>query len=279
MRIKFNFQEHFSEVKGPIPKKTDLTPTPEELEKLEANPNKYPLLRSLIGGLNYVYSTTRPDIAFACSYLSRFQNFQTFRVWEFAKDVLRYLLNTPKKGIEYSPQREKQFNATFKKVAQEGNREKLFGKLTVFTDADYAGCVTTARSTSGCIMYVRGTPVCWFSRRQQLLATSTHESELYALNDAVKLTKSFQWFNWICQKGDTRDPVIYCDNMATIQSCRSEFIGRKSRHINVRYFNVRQHLNQLCHVVTTLNLSDALTKPMKSSQTLYPSECFLSICW
>lgn len=57
--------------------------------------------QSIIGCLLYIASSTRPDIAFAVSTLSRFNSNPSEIHFEAAKHVLRYLLGSPKMGISF----------------------------------------------------------------------------------------------------------------------------------------------------------------------------------
>ena len=58
--------------------------------------------------------------------------------------------------------------------------------FTAYSDADYAGDVSTRRSTSGTVcVYVRSA-VTWSSRRQTSLALSTTEAEFVAASEAAK---------------------------------------------------------------------------------------------
>ena len=52
---------------------------------------------SLVGSLQFLATYTRPDIAFATSFLARRNNSPTPQCWEAAKTVLHYL----KKIIDY----------------------------------------------------------------------------------------------------------------------------------------------------------------------------------
>ena len=64
--------------------------------------------------------------------------------------------------------------------------------LKAFTDSDYAGCLRTARSTSGwCVFLVGATGAFstilldWGSKRQQVVAKSTTEAETVANNEML----------------------------------------------------------------------------------------------
>lgn len=52
------------------------------------------LYRSLIGCLSYIALSTRPDIQFSVSYLSRYLNKPNIQLWKAAKRILRYLKET-----------------------------------------------------------------------------------------------------------------------------------------------------------------------------------------
>nr|GEZ09403.1 putative RNA-directed DNA polymerase [Tanacetum cinerariifolium] len=76
------------------------------------------LFKSLVGCLMYI-TTTRPDIQFVVSYISRFMSKPTDIYFAASKRVLRYLQGTVDYGIWYK---------------RGGN-----GEMEVFTDSDFAG--------------------------------------------------------------------------------------------------------------------------------------------
>ncbi|KAL7291816.1 hypothetical protein TKK_0014597 [Trichogramma kaykai] len=118
--------------------------------------------REAIGSLMFLTVATRPDIAFAVNYLSRFAGKYTKTHWEAVKRVIKYLKGTIDNGLIF----QRNTNKTF----------ELWG----YSDSDYAGCRDTRRSTSGCMIYVTSGPIIRFSRRQSLVTTSTVETEYVA---------------------------------------------------------------------------------------------------
>ena len=78
------------------------------------------LYRSIVGGLRYLIHT-RPDIAFAVGYVSRFMKDPRVDHWAAVKRLLRYIKGTVDHGI------------IFPKTG--GSRLQL----TMFSDADMAG--------------------------------------------------------------------------------------------------------------------------------------------
>lgn len=83
----------------------------------EADTFKY---KSMVGGLQYL-TLTRPDISFpvnkVCQYLSRPTNAH----WEAVKRIFRYIKGTSTMGLNF--------------------RKSSSTLLSVFTDADWAGCL------------------------------------------------------------------------------------------------------------------------------------------
>jgi hypothetical protein len=62
-------------------------------------------------------------------------------------------------------------------------------KLNVYIDADFAGCVYSAKSTSGLWLEVstngHSFPLYWQSKRQSSVARSTTESEFIAMTNGM----------------------------------------------------------------------------------------------
>lgn len=122
--------------------------------------------RELVGALTYLSVTTRPDIAYAISYLGQFNNCYDSTHWKAAKRVLRYLKGTIDVGINYN---------------------KSEGPVKGFVDADWGGCVIDRRSYSGYIYKLGGGPISWDSRKQKTIALSTTEAEYMALTECFVL--------------------------------------------------------------------------------------------
>ena len=118
------------------------------------------MYRAHVARMNYL-GADRPDIAFAVKELSRSMSSPTKGSWSKLKKLVKYLKEHPRVTIEYEIQ----------KVPKE---------LKIFTDADWAGCKTTRKSTSGgAIMYGNNLLKTW-SKNQSLVALSSGESEFYA---------------------------------------------------------------------------------------------------
>ncbi|KAL5576483.1 hypothetical protein UlMin_018182 [Ulmus minor] len=86
---------------------------------------------SAIGSLMYSMVSTRPDICFAMSVLSRFMSNPGKQHWEAVKWLFRYIKGTTNVGLIYEKK-------------EEGTRLRLEG----FVDVDYAGNLDNRKSTT-----------------------------------------------------------------------------------------------------------------------------------
>jgi Reverse transcriptase (RNA-dependent DNA polymerase) len=121
--------------------------------------------RSMIGKLNYLAQSTRPDIAYAVHQCARFSEDPKEEHSKAVKRIRRYLAGTKNEGLLWKPND---------------------SGLGCYSDADFAGNwdkeeaeteVTTARSRSGYILNYAGCPLLWASKLQTEIALSLMESE------------------------------------------------------------------------------------------------------
>ncbi|UYV74740.1 hypothetical protein LAZ67_12000761 [Cordylochernes scorpioides] len=118
-----------------------------------------------IGNLLWLAGMTRPDIAYAVSYLSKFNSSPLQQHWNAVKHLLRYLKKT------------KDLKLVFSKTGK---------KLAAFADADWGSDKEDRKSYSGYIFVLDGAAISWCSRKQKCVALSTAEAEYYAMCEAAK---------------------------------------------------------------------------------------------
>ena len=88
---------------------------------------------------------TRPNIAYSVILLARFASNPSEEHIAAVNNVFNYLSKTINLGIIYS---------------KEGNINFISG----YCDADYAGDISRAKSTSGYIFYIANGPITWKSK-------------------------------------------------------------------------------------------------------------------
>ena len=215
-------------------------------------------LRALVGCLLYIAVMCRPDISFAVQRVARCVCSPTKNAVRAGKRILAYLKKTKHIGIIYSPEHERAFRETFSPVVQVAG--KSLPNTIAFGDADFAGCSDTLKSTSGSIIYHRGSPIAWSAKRQTLRATSTCQAEYIALYDTMRLCQKQGFLSWYFPEGSL--PLILCDNQSAIATAISTFTTKATKHFLLRLHEIRDHKDCIIYCPTDINRADPLTKPL-----------------
>nr|GEX59500.1 retrovirus-related Pol polyprotein from transposon TNT 1-94 [Tanacetum cinerariifolium] len=116
-------------------------------------------------------------------------------------------------------------------------------ELTGFSDADYAGCKDTFKSTSGGAQFLGEKLVSWSLKKQDYTALSTAEAEYVSLSaccDQVlwmqtQLTDYGFHFNKI---------PIYCDSKSAIAISCNPVQHSRTKHNAVRYHFIKEHVEK-----------------------------------
>nr|GEZ51850.1 uncharacterized mitochondrial protein AtMg00810-like [Tanacetum cinerariifolium] len=150
--------------------------------------------RSMIGALMYLTSS-RPDIVHSTCLCARYQAQTTEKHLKEVKRIFHYLRGTVNTGLWYT-------------------KDSGF-ELIGFSDADYARCNDSFKSTSGGAQFLGEKLVSWSSKKQDCTALSTAEAEYVSLSACcaqvlwmrTQLTDYGFHFNKI---------LIYCDSKSAI---------------------------------------------------------------
>nr|GFB71148.1 copia protein [Tanacetum cinerariifolium] len=145
-------------------------------------------------------------------------------------------------------------------------------ELTGFSDADYAGCKDTFKSTSGGAQFLGEKLVSWSSKKQDCTALSTVKAEYVSLSACCaqvlwmrkQLTDYGFYFNKI---------LIYCDSKSAIAISCNPVQHSRTKHIAVRYHFIKEHAKkgtiELYFVKTDYQLADIFTKALPSNRFNY----------
>lgn len=225
-------------------------PTTDE-EKLAVAELPY---RALVGSLWYAANGTRPDVVYATNVVSQYGVNHGLPHWRAAKRVLRYLRGTVGRGIKYL-------------------RDSAV-KVIAYADSDWAGDIDTRRSRTGFVVTIAGGAVVWQSKAQKSVALSSCEAELYALCECVK---ELLWLTqFLAAMGIKFDvPILWVDNQGAIALAENPVNHQRSKHIDIRWFFVRdvidQGLIEIRYIQSEDNLADINTKPVVT-------DVFLRLC-
>ena len=217
--------------------------------------------RQIVGSLLYLAMYTKPEISYAVGVLSRFNDKTTRAACHLATHLLRYLKGHPTCVIEF-------------------NGKNL--DMHAFTDADWAGCQITRRSTTGYIVFAAGGPISWQSKLQTTVATSSMESEYMAMYAGMQ---EVVWLRGVLTELmcplDKPTPFLVDSKSAQDLALNPVFHGR-SKHIDIKYHWLRQHTcldipdgfktAKLYHCGTFDMSADIFTKSLAGNPFFYHAE-------
>lgn len=192
----------------------------------------------------YASLATRADISYSVGFLSRYLDKPTKHLWSTAQKVFRYLSATKFYGPVFT---------------DTGSND-----LIAYSDADFAGCMDSRRSTSGSFIQFGGGVLQWQSRRQSAVTLSTLESELVA---ACETAKTSIWLARLLREaGYQVTPKLLVDNSACISFIQNRLISSRTKHVEVKYYFLREKVESgeflVKHVASEENIADLFTKSL-----------------
>ncbi|MBW0558812.1 hypothetical protein O181_098527, partial [Austropuccinia psidii MF-1] len=198
--------------------------------------------QKVIGSLNYLTQHTRPNIMFTVNQLSKYSTKPTSKHWTAIKHLLRYLKGTML------------FVLVFSKTGDKGE-----AMLVGWADADYTNDKVDQKSISGYVVTFFGNPICWWSKKQSVVAQSTTEAEFIAMNVCVK---QLCWTSYLLTVIglDMVKPVLYNDNSGATTISKQASLNANTKHIEVRYQYVRDLVMKKQLNVVQVGLGDMIVK-------------------
>lgn len=239
---------------------------------IDGDPRKHDWnYRSVIGMLNYLEKTTRPDLATAVHQCARFCENPKRSHEKAVHRIIKYLISTKDKGLKFIPDKSK--------------------GIECYVDADFAGNwnsldaenAANMLSRTGYVIFFMGCPLVWKSKLQTEIALSTTEAEYIALSQAMReiiplmgILKELSRFQTL----DSLAPKVKCtvfeDNQSCIKLAKAPRMNPRTKYIALKYHHFRSHVKQklidIEYVLTTEQIADIFTKPLSSPQFVYLRE-------
>jgi hypothetical protein len=218
--------------------------------------------RSVVGKLNYLEKSSRPDLAYSVHQCTRFAACPKLKHTKAIKLVGRCLLDTRDKALEYAP-----IEASFKCYADadfSGNWDESIAKNDGMT----------ARSRSGYTITYAGCHILNASKLQTEIALSSTESEYISLSQALR--EMFPLMRLVNElrgagfdvPGET--PNVMCsafeDSSGALEMARTHKIRPCTKHLHIKYHHFCEAVQNgeiTIHAIDTLDqIADILTKPL-----------------
>jgi hypothetical protein len=172
------------------------------------------LYKRLVGSLMYL-TTTRPDIMFAVSLISRFLETPKSTHWQAGKRI-----ETTNFGIRYT--------------------SSLNFELIRYTDSDFASSIDDKKNTSGYVLSLGSGAVAWASKKEHIVTLSSNEAEYVATTTvACQVVWMRRILNELLYEQNFATQIIR-DNKSAIALSKNHVFRKQSKHIDTRYHFIRE---------------------------------------
>lgn len=151
-------------------------------------------------------------------------------------------------------------------LSKTNNEEFLHG----YADADYTECRIDRKSNSGYVFFVNGGLVSWSCKKQPVVAQSSTETELIALNEACNEALWLRKILADMHQSVEEATIIQEDNTSCIRLIERRCSSNRTKYVDTKYFAVSNHIKEKliqCKQCTTEDmLTDLLTKPLGTTR-------------
>ena len=145
--------------------------------------------------------------------------------------------------------------------------------LTLWTDADHAGCRLTRRSHSGILIFLNRALIFWYSKRQTTVETAVYGSEYIAGKIGVDLVDGLIYKLEMFGIPIDGKVNMFIDNQAMFKSSTIPESVNKKKHTSVAFHRIREAIAagwiRIAHVPGKTNLADFLTKTVPADDLHY----------
>ncbi|GJZ08036.1 ribonuclease H-like domain-containing protein [Tanacetum coccineum] len=201
------------------------------------------LYKSLAGSLQYL-TFTRLNISYAVQQICLYMHDPREPHFSALKRILRYIRGTLDYGLQL-------FSSSTT-------------SLVAYSDADWAGCPTTRRTTFGYCVFLGNNLLSWSSKRQPTLSRSSAGAEYRGVANVVAETC---WLRNLLRELHTplsSAMLVYCDNTSAVYLSSSLVQHQRTKHIEIDIHFVRDLVAagqvRVLHVSSRYQFADIFTK-------------------
>ena len=236
------------------PRMTDLPSSTHD----KAQADKYPY-RQAVGHLNYLAQCTHLEITLPTRIAAAFMTCWGTKHWAWVKTIMRYLKSKTSKHF----------------TIRGGAPSHV---LTAWSDSDHAGNPDNRKSMAAHIIFIGPDPIEWYARTESIVAHSSAESELMALDACARQVQHFRWLLQSLQVPQSGPSVIFMDCSGTFGMAENPIQNRRNRHIHARYFYVRTLIDEGTILLTKVNSEDNLADLLATYKDKATFVKLLDIC-
>jgi hypothetical protein len=235
----------------------NLTKSQSPTTEREAEEMRHVPYREAIGSLMYAVVGTRPDIAYAVSYLARFMTNPGHLHWEAVKRIIRYLKGTHQAKLTIGKEQMLPWE-------EPGRHTPPY--IVGYSDAD-GNSQEHRHAISGYAFCMGGGAISWSSRKQSLISLSTTESEYVSVTHAAKEALWIRTFLGEILAHMKAPMTLYCDNQSAIAVAKNDQYHARTKHIDIRYHFIREVITngtiELRYCPTQQMAADIFTKALQ----------------
>ncbi|GJY44528.1 ribonuclease H-like domain-containing protein [Tanacetum coccineum] len=206
------------------------------------------LYRSLAGALQYL-TFTRPDLSYAVQQVCLYMHDPRDPHFTALKRILRYVRGTIDHGLQL--------------------HVSSTAQLTAYTDADWAGCPVTRRSTSGYCVFLGDNLLSWSAKRHVTLSRSSAEAEYRGVANVVAETAWLRNLLLELHAPLSTATIVYCDNVSVVYLSTNPVQHQRTKHIEIDIHFVRDYVAsgqvRVLHVPSRYQYADIFTKGLPSA--------------
>ncbi len=141
--------------------------------------------------------------------------------------------------------------------------------MHAYVDSDWGTNTVRRNSLTGMIIMFAGGAIGYKTKFQTVIAHSSTEAEFVAACDTAKLILFYCSLLDDIGISQTEATVMYEDNNGALLMANAQQPTRRTRHMELKHFAildwVEQDLLILTHIPTSLNVADAMTKPLEKT--------------